>query len=66
MVYSTEELEKEKTCSIDNGAGYQRNPCYRDTTDKTTLEIWVIHRKRKETETNGVADNRANFFDNMA
>ena len=67
-----EELEKEKSCNIDNGAGYIRNPCYRDTEDKTTLELWVIHREKNETETNEVEDDESkeddstNFFDNMA
>ena len=50
---------KEKSCNIDNGAGYIRNPCYRDTEDKTTLEFWVIHREKNETETNEVEDDES-------
>jgi hypothetical protein len=44
-IYSCEEIQKERRCNIENGAGYAFRPCYRDINDKLTLEWWFIHYK---------------------
>tara|TARA_B100000035_G_scaffold310942_1_gene319622 strand:- start:80 stop:1693 length:1614 start_codon:yes stop_codon:yes gene_type:complete len=42
-VWSVDEMYKERKCNIKNGAGYGFKYCYRDVTDKETLEFWIIH-----------------------
>jgi hypothetical protein len=42
-VYSCEEINKERRCNIENGAGYGFRPCYEDVNDKSTLQWWFIH-----------------------
>jgi hypothetical protein len=42
-VYSFDEIFRERRCNVVNGAGYICHPCYRDTSDPTTLEWWLIH-----------------------
>lgn len=42
-VMSTEELDKDLKCNINNGAGYGFKYGYRDITDVTTVEFWIIH-----------------------
>lgn len=42
-IYSCSELYKERKCNIENGAGYGFRPCYKDITDKSTLEWWFIY-----------------------
>ena len=45
-VYSCDEIYRERRCNTkDNGAGYAIRPCYRDITDKNTLEWWLIYAK---------------------
>ena len=45
-VWSTDEMFKERKCNITNGAGYGLKYCYRDTSDMSTLEFWVIHKSK--------------------
>tara|TARA_B100000131_G_scaffold316105_1_gene355619 strand:+ start:206 stop:1939 length:1734 start_codon:yes stop_codon:yes gene_type:complete len=42
-VWSVEEMYNERRCNIKNGAGYGFRYCYRDVTDKDTLEFWIIY-----------------------
>lgn len=42
-VWSTTQMYKERKCNYKNGAGYGFRYCYSDTTDKSTLEFWIIH-----------------------
>lgn len=42
-VYSFDEIFRERRCNVVNGAGYICHPCYKDTSDPTTLEWWLIH-----------------------
>ena len=42
-IYSTEEMYKERRCNIENGAGYAFRACYRDISDITTLEWWILY-----------------------
>lgn len=45
-VWSTDEMFKERKCNHSNGAGYGLKYCYRDTSDMSTLEFWVIHKSK--------------------
>jgi hypothetical protein len=42
-VYSCNEIYKERKCNIENGAGYGYRPCYTNTENKDTLELWLIY-----------------------
>ena len=42
-VYSFDEIFRERRCNVVNGAGYICHPCYKDTSDPSTLEWWLIH-----------------------
>ncbi|OUU21699.1 MAG: hypothetical protein CBB97_15960 [Candidatus Endolissoclinum sp. TMED37] len=42
-IMSTADVEKDKKWGINNN--YRLHTCYRDITDKTTLEYWIIHYK---------------------
>ena len=42
-IITTKKNFEERRCNISNGAGYAIRPCYRDITDKSTLEWWLIY-----------------------
>ena len=42
-VWSVAEMYTQRKCNIKNGAGYGFRYCYRDVTDKDTLEFWIIY-----------------------
>jgi hypothetical protein len=42
-VYTCDEINAERKCNIENGAGYAFRACYADKTNKETLEWWFIH-----------------------
>ena len=47
-VMSTSFIEKNKSWGIDTN--YRLHSCYKDTSDKNTLEFWVIHYDKSEPE----------------